>query len=521
MGNVLSDSYTYEPTVADLGDLGELEGLIIDGKVKRFLNVPYALPPTGEYRWKRPRPLPADHTYFGKPCPQPNYTSLPVAETAGDKEDKVKEYPYDEDCLRMNIWMPSGAPPAEGFSTYIWMHGGWFQIGEPSIDPKMDPTELISSGGLDCILWREALHWVHRHIHKLGGNPRRVVLGGRSAGSYATHAQAIHECLVAEPTEGGLFQRMIMISNAIPCLPKTVEETQGQFNSLCTALGVSLDLSGPDKLAKLRAVPPGLLMEKVMTIKQFTFRQVQDGVFFPTTRTWLYDGQLAKEFKKRDMALYIGETMDEETLYRSTFNLQNVADIRHGLVQYYSESVGDKMIDLYLRQKIKEPYGHPDPDPTIGPFAKVFGDIVSDGQVRAPSRSLARQLRDAGVPLEHVSRYIVAWTPQLVKDYCPRNFGVTHAMDRPIHNFSIMHGPRREEEALMREWIKDYVSRRQSHTLTSAQANFVNWRPMNFGTTDWNQVKVLSPENGGSIRIEHDVKWDYLEKVSAVIEDRC
>ncbi|OCF41263.1 hypothetical protein I317_04921 [Kwoniella heveanensis CBS 569] len=552
MGNVLSDSYTYEPTVAELGALGKVEGIIIDQKVKRFVNVPYALPPVGEYRWKRPRPLPEGHAYsqsekpydakkFGLPCPQPNYTSLPVAETAGADDGKPKPYPYDEDCLKMNIWLPSGPPPAEGFSTYVWMHGGWFQIGDASIDPKMDPTELITSGGLNCILisigyrlgalgflaskelreesgdgsvgnyglWdqREALQWVHKHIHHLGGNPKRVVLGGRSAGSYATHAQALHECLVAEPTEGGLFQRMIMISNAIPCLPKTVEETQGQFNSLVKALDISSNLSGPEKLAKLREVSPAVLMEKVMTIEQFTFRQVQDGVFFPKTKTWLYDGELAKEFKKRDMALYIGETMDEETLYRSTFTLKSVDDIKRGLIQYYSESVGEKMIDLYLNQKIKEPYGHPDPDPEIGFYAKVFGDIVSDGQVRAPSRSLVRQLRNAGVPLDHVHRYIVGWVPQLVRDFSPKNFGVTHAMDRPIHNYSIMHGPASDEKKLMTEWIQDY-------------ANFVNWRPMDFGTTDWTQVKVLSPKDGGSIQIEEDKKWGYLETVSEIIEDR-
>ncbi|WWC86424.1 uncharacterized protein L201_001301 [Kwoniella dendrophila CBS 6074] len=549
MGNVLSGNYTYDTTTADLGKLGKIEGTLIDGRVKRFLNVPYALPPTGEHRWKRPRALPEDYTYskdenpfdaknFGQPCPQPNYTSLPVAETAGEGK---KSFPYDEDCLRMNIWLPSGPAPEGGFSTYVWLHGGWFQIGDPSIDPKMDPTELITTGGLNCIfisvgyrlgalgflaseelleesgdgsvgnygLWdqRACLEWVHKNIALLGGNPRRVVLGGRSAGSYATHAHLVHDTLLAKPTEGGLFQRCIMISNAIPCLPKQLSDVQEQFEQLLTALEIPLTLSGSEKLARLRQVSAELLMEKVMTIEQYTFRQVQDGVLFPSSKTWLYDGKVAEEFKKRDMAVYIGETMDEETLYRSTFSFSDENDIRKACVQYYTKPVAEKMIDLYLNQKIKVPFAHPDPDPEVNEYAKVFGDIVSDCQVRAPNRSFTRQLRQAGVPLENVNRYIVGWAPKFVIDFSPPKFGVTHAMDRPIHNFSIMHGPSVEEEKLMKEWIKDY-------------ANFVNWRPMNFGTRTWEQVKVLSPKHGGSIQIEEDLKWGYLERVSAIMEER-
>ncbi|WRT67538.1 uncharacterized protein IL334_004510 [Kwoniella shivajii] len=551
MGNVLSPKYTYEECTADLGDLGKLKGSLIDGKVKRYVNVPYALPPTGCHRFKRPRALPKGYSYspdgearnavdFGLPCPQPTYTSLPVSELAED-DGESSAYPYDEDCLKMNIWMPAGPPPAHGYSVYAYLHGGWLQIGDPSIDPKMDPTELITTGGLNCIfisvgyrlsalgflackelkdespdgsvgnygLWdqRVALEWIHNHVSLLGGDRKKVVLGGRSAGAYSTHAQMVYELLQAKPTDDGLFQRAIMISNAIPCVPKTVEECQSQFESLLKVLDIPLSLSGPERLARLRDVPPDTLTRKLMTIDQFTFRTVQDGVFFPTSQTWLYDGKLAKEFKKRDMAVIIGEVQDEETLYRDGFHVTDEISLYKAVNQYYSTTVVNQMIDLYLNQKIKEPYQHPDPNPEVDHYSKVLGDIISDGQVRAPSRSFARQLRDANVPLDSVHRYIIAWAPDFVMNFAPPKFGVTHAMDRPIHNFSIFHGPHPREEGLMRQWIKDY-------------ANFINWRPVEYGTTEWNQVKVLSPKGGGSIQIEDDTKWDYLEKVSQVIEGR-
>lgn len=39
----------------------------------------------------------------------------------------------------------------------------------------------------------------------------------------------------------------------------------------------------------------------------------------------------------------------------------------------------------------------------------------------------------------------------------PNEFGVGHAFDKPIWNFSIMHGPTEDEEKTMRAWIKDLV----------------------------------------------------------------
>lgn len=137
MGNVLS-AYKTERCVLNVGELGDIEGLVLsraetdEPLVKRFLNIPYVLPPIGQYRWRKPQKLPPHYSYngpngnprdctkFGFICPQPNYTAL------GDHAFSK----YDEDCLVLNIWTPAGTPPEKGWPIMLWYHGGWLQVGK-------------------------------------------------------------------------------------------------------------------------------------------------------------------------------------------------------------------------------------------------------------------------------------------------------------------------------------------------------------------------------------------------------
>ncbi|KAF5346303.1 hypothetical protein D9758_011467 [Tetrapyrgos nigripes] len=554
MGNVLAPYKRETCTVADLGQLGSLKGLLLsrpetgEPLVKRFLNVPYMLPAIGVYRWRRPRPLPPHYSYspndggprdcteFGPMFPQPQYTTL-------QSHDANK---YSEDSLTLNIWTPSGTPPERGWPVMLWLHGGWLQVGDASIDPDMDPTELISKSGgnLQCVfiapayrlsvfgfmasheleeeaavvkegaggtgeiavgnygLWDqyEALQWVYRNVHHFGGNKDEIILSGRSAGAYRTHAIAAHDLLMKKEEECK-YKRLVMFSNAIPADPKTISEVQPQFEELLTACSIPLSLSGPKKLAALRAIPALELVDKIMTLESHTFRPVRDGVFFPHDLfKRFHRGDFAQEFKKRGMKLLIGETRDEETLYRQINPPDDLESLYKQVGNYYSPAVTKVVIDAYYNRNLHAQSAHPDPDPDIDSWKKVYGDIISDGQVRAPTRLLIRQLTSAGVPLSHVHRYLINFRLSCINKRAPSTFGVSHASDKPIWNFSIFHGLTPEEEKTMRAWIDDF----RKYIWGDLQE--VEW-----GTKDWDEVKMLGPS--GEIEVVKDEKWRYLIEV--------
>lgn len=110
----------------------ELADLSDKSIYQRFTRIPYALPPTGDLRWRRPQPLPedfsfdarngqpGDYTTFGPVCPQPEYghgAALLQNDSAAAEPDRKES----EDCLYLNIWRPCGEPPASGWPVQFFI----------------------------------------------------------------------------------------------------------------------------------------------------------------------------------------------------------------------------------------------------------------------------------------------------------------------------------------------------------------------------------------------------------------
>jgi len=488
MGNTIS-AYKETPCEVTLpGASGTLKGLQFDSKSRRYARVPYALPPTGDHRWQKPRPIPSpnlpspdtrpmiDCTNFGPVCPQwLGYTSVGHAEKGVDDDKPVKASPhgFDEDCLKLNIWTPveskkDSEDANKPWPVFFWLHGGWFQLGDPSQDVTMDPTELISTGKFEGIivavgyrlnifgflagdalseeegqeggnygLWdiRLAMEWVKENISAFGGDPNNITLAGRSAGAYAVHAEALYDFRLGQrSSEDQLFHRMVMFSNAIPAQPKTLPEVQPQFDEVCQYFGIPLNISGAAKLEKLRLISATDLVSAIKELKYHTFRPITDGSFIKAGLIEYHkDGQFAARFKDRGLKLLIGEMLNEETLYAVTNppKSPDIESLELQLENYYAPHVVKRVVNYY---------GVPNTT-NIEDWKLLYGRIVSDGQVRAPVRSLVDSLIRHGVDINDIWRYRISYRLSFInEDVVPKSFGVAHAMDKPLWKYVYISG---------------------------------------------------------------------------------
>lgn len=182
-------------------EVGRVVGTTVNG-VRRFAGIPYGTAarfsaPAAVEGWNGTR----DASEFGPPAWQPvgGPELVPGLTPAGA---------MSEDCLTLTVWAPEHA---EGLPVLVWIHGGSFLTGAPSL-AVYDGARLAARGAVvvsvayrlgpfgfvsfDALGGRErgwvanaglhdvalALEWVRTHAGTFGGDARRVTVFGESAG---------------------------------------------------------------------------------------------------------------------------------------------------------------------------------------------------------------------------------------------------------------------------------------------------------------------------------------------------
>uniref|UniRef100_A0A8D8QWX7 Carboxylic ester hydrolase n=1 Tax=Cacopsylla melanoneura TaxID=428564 RepID=A0A8D8QWX7_9HEMI len=224
---------------------GYLEGsklTLRNGKVvTRFTNVPYALPPVGERRFKDPEPI--------KYWPG-------VWNATSDKGLKCMQYRHvpgggnvaggQEDCLYLFIYTPWLPDKKQLLSDHklmdviVYIHGGAFMFGggsmyQPlslledhdvvfvSLNYRLGPLGFLSTGddvvpgNMGLKDQTQALQWIQENIAQFGGSPDSVTITGTSAGGASVHFHLL------SPKPRGLFHRAISMSGTM-LSPWTIAE---------------------------------------------------------------------------------------------------------------------------------------------------------------------------------------------------------------------------------------------------------------------------------------------------------
>lgn len=191
-----------------------------------FLGIPFAQPPVGKLRFQPPLPVEPwsktlNATVFGPGCPQT--CELPPL---------VCPSYQSEDCLQLNIYVPSAPPPpsSKGYPVAVFLPGGNFRQGAASTqiyDGRLwvnaSSFILVTTnyrlGALGFLVQdnvplnlgikdqRVALQWIADNIASFGGDTSQITLFGQSAG-----ATSIGYHLLSAKSEG-LFTRVASQSN--------------------------------------------------------------------------------------------------------------------------------------------------------------------------------------------------------------------------------------------------------------------------------------------------------------------
>lgn len=169
--------------------------------LEEFLGIPYALPPTGDRRFRPPFPVTASNATFDVTKPALRCISGPNNE------------PQSEGCLHLNIYRPKSTNSSnEKFPVLIHVHGGAFNFGyakdreipslvgwskQPLVAVTFEyrvgalgflPSKLMAEeGALNLGLKDQKLlfEWVQKYISSFGGDPDNVTLMGPSAGAHS------------------------------------------------------------------------------------------------------------------------------------------------------------------------------------------------------------------------------------------------------------------------------------------------------------------------------------------------
>lgn len=227
------------PTILTIPQ-GTLSG-IQDGKTVAFKGIPYAAAPVGAQRWQAPSAPPRwagtrDAKNFGSACISNNkVTDSSKAIITGS-----------EDCLFLNVWMPS--TPSDSLQpVLVFIHGGGLSLGsssqgEPLVSlytgrhlaekgmvvvtinyrlgifgfftpPKPTTVSSAPSPNLGTLDQLAALTWVRDNVRYFGGDPARVTIAGESAGSVSVGV------LLISPLAQTLYHQAIMESSVAHANP--------------------------------------------------------------------------------------------------------------------------------------------------------------------------------------------------------------------------------------------------------------------------------------------------------------
>jgi acetyl esterase/lipase len=205
------------------------------------------------------------------------------------KDDVVSQTPYEQERCKLDLTMPAGA---KGFATYVWFYGGGLKNGAKDLRTEYcaEIRASLAQGGVAVVTpdYRlspkakypayvddaaAAFAWTVKHIAEHGGDPRKVFIGGHSAGGYLALLVGMDpERLKPHGLTLGSVAGIAQVSGQV-LTHYTVREERGQAR-----YGITSDEAAPAFYIR-KSLPP------ILTIyaQNDMLSRAEENMFFVTT----------------------------------------------------------------------------------------------------------------------------------------------------------------------------------------------------------------------------------------------
>ncbi|MGI9110014.1 MAG: alpha/beta hydrolase [Opitutales bacterium] len=205
------------------------------------------------------------------------------------KDDVVSQSPYEQERCKLDLTVPAGA---KGFATYVWFYGGGLKNGAKDLRTEYcaEIRASLAQGGVAVVTpdYRlspkakypayvddaaAAFAWTVKHIAEHGGDPRKVFIGGHSAGGYLALLVGMDpERLKPHGLTLGSVAGIAQVSGQV-LTHYTVREERGQAR-----YGITSDEAAPAFYIR-KSLPP------ILTIyaQNDMLSRAEENMFFVTT----------------------------------------------------------------------------------------------------------------------------------------------------------------------------------------------------------------------------------------------
>ncbi len=418
-------------------DSGSVSGKVLPSGVKAYLGIPFAAAPVGELRWREPQPV--------KPWKGVYHADRKMPECIQVlRPHNINHYfgeeASSEDCLYLNVWAPPTAKAGANLPVVVYIYGGGSTIGSsgmalyagehvaargavfvnfnyrlgalgfmahPALTAESPHHQSGNYAYLDQVA---ALQWIQRNIAKFGGDPRKVIISGQSAGASSV------SLLQASPLAKGLFRGVVAMSGG-------AWGNNGKATSLADAQKIGVQVQEALKaksIDDLRQAPADrilALQEEFQVGARGGSIRVGganvDGYFLPKSPAELFAGHL-----QNDVPAIVGFTHDESS--NALRSAKNLDEYKAAARKLYADAA-EEFLKLYPASSDAE--------------AREMGRTAArEGMVERSARNWATVQAASGTAPVYLYMYsrVHPYIPGVViADQDPATIGAYHTSDVP------------------------------------------------------------------------------------------